>query len=74
MILFDGIQYVVKFENGKYYAGGFSSESQTDSLERANKYTFDWQVVKDMYLSVFLNEYPMKYELIKVRTHYEIVK
>lgn len=70
MVLED-ILYVVKFENGKYYAGDFSS---TDSLNRAVKYAFDWKVAKDMYLKLYLNEYPLDYKIIKVRTHYEIVE
>lgn len=71
--MFDDIQYVVRFENGKYYRSGFSSDSETDELKYANKYTFEWQIIKDMYLSLYITEHNLSYKTIKVKTHYEIV-
>lgn len=70
----NNFKYVVKFENDKYYSigGGFGKES--NDLQNAVKYSFEWEPAKDMYLMVFLDKYPMKYELIKVRQYFEIVE
>lgn len=66
--------YVVRFENGRYfYAGDYTDEGQTDDLQIAKKYVLDWQPTKDMYLMIYLNEHPMKYDVIKVKQHFEII-
>jgi hypothetical protein len=73
MFLDNDINYVVKFNNGTYYAGGFSS-GETTELKNAQKYVFDWQIVKDHYLQMYLNgNDDLTYEVIKVKTLYEIV-
>lgn len=66
-------QFVVKFPNGKYY-GGQILESETDDLLYANKYGFDWQIEKDLYLQLYCSSNNLTYELIKVRQRYEIVE
>lgn len=73
-LLGDGIFYVVRFENGKYYAGCFSPERETDNLQLASKYVFDWQPMKDLYLMLYLDQNPMRYDLIKVKQHFEIIE
>lgn len=72
--IFGDILYVVRFDNGKFYKGGFSSDSETDELKYSSKYAFSWQPAKDMYLMVYLENKKLSYDLIKVKTHYEIVE
>jgi hypothetical protein len=72
--VFDDIQYVVKFSNGKYYQGGYTSGDGTDELRYAQKYTFDWQPQKDLYLRVSVEENDLMYEVVKVKITYDIIK
>jgi hypothetical protein len=65
--------YVVKFPHGKYYSGLISTERETADLLYASKYGFDWQPLKDLYLQLYCNENNLMYELIKVKTTFEIV-
>jgi hypothetical protein len=72
--MFDEFQYVVKFPNGYYYNGIMSYPKETDDLKYANKYSFDWQPMRDKYLQMYCNEKDFSYELIKIKTVYEIIE
>lgn len=71
--MLDGTEYVVRFPNGKYFFGGYAM-GDTDDLKRANKYSFNWQIEKDLYLQMYCSQYNLNYELVKVRVFYEIVE
>lgn len=73
-MLDDDIQYVVKFSNGLYYQGGYSTGQGTRDLKYAHKYGFDWQPSKDLYLRLSCEDNNLTYELVKIKTKYEIVK
>lgn len=70
--MFDGTEYVVRFPNGKYFSGGYTM-GDTDDLKQANKYTFDWQISRDLYLQLYCETNNLTYELVKVRMFYEVV-
>lgn len=71
--MLDDTQFVVVFPNGKYY-GGQILESETDDLKYANKYSFNWQIAKDLYLQLYCSSNNLTYDLVKVRQYYEIVE
>lgn len=68
--------YVVQFDNGNYFTGGVAwieSDVQTMNLAKAKQYTFEWQPIKDDYLTVFLEESNLSYELVKVKNTVELI-
>lgn len=67
------ISYVVRFNNGRYYSIYSSSGYQTDDLKNAKKYTFDWEVSKDIFLMAYIANTRYGYELVKIKTLYQIV-
>lgn len=71
--LFNEIKYAVKFSNGKYYCGGTSAHCEADCLKHAALFNFDWQPIKNWYLQVYLENTGMTYDLVKVKTIYQIV-
>lgn len=66
-------EYVVKFSNGLYYEGGYTSGAGTKDVRYAKKYSFEWQPLKDLYLQMSAEQNNLTYELEKVRTKYEFV-
>lgn len=73
--MFGDFKYVVKFSNGKYYAGEIFTEKEVDDLSHAVKYVFHWQPMKDTWLRFYCDEEKLSYEIIEVKitTTYEIV-
>lgn len=70
--MFNDEQYVVLLSNGKYFS--YNVQGVTDDLKDAAKYTLSWQPAKDMYLLLHLDGTDLTYELLKVKTTYEIIK
>ncbi|QRV11367.1 hypothetical protein JR311_20300 (plasmid) [Bacillus velezensis] len=71
--MLDEISYVVRFDNGRYYSIYSLSGYQTDDLKIAKKYTFDWEVPKDIFLMAYVANTRYSYELVKIKTLYQIV-
>jgi hypothetical protein len=72
--MFDDIQYVVRFNNGKYFGYGISSNPEIVELKYAQKYSFDWQIIKDHYLQMYISNKELNYEVLKVKAYFEIVE
>lgn len=74
----DGEYYIVKFNDGSFYKGNgivFSCERTTINLKEAQRYSWEWQIPKDIYLQQFLygKDLICEYVKVKVTTTVEIV-
>ena len=70
MLLTDnGEFYIVQLENGTYYKGGGISLTDirtTTNINNARLYSFYWQVLKDLYLRMFIEQKGIGYQILKV--------
>lgn len=65
----DGEYHIVKFNDGTYYKSGiyFSDKRTTNDIKEAQRYPFEWQIPKDIYLQQFLYNKNLKCEYVKVK-------
>lgn len=69
-LMFDGINYVVQFDDGNYYTGNglrFYADRLSSDIANAQLYKFEWQISKDLYLQQYLHGKTSTYKIIKVQ-------